>query len=429
MKINLITLGCPKNVVDSEHLLAQFERNNISIDFDNDNSDAKIVIINTCGFIHDAKEQSIQTILQFVQAKQNGEIEKLFVIGCLSQRYKEYLQKDIPEVDEYFGVKNLNGILKSLQMEYFAEAENERFLTTPSHYAYLKIAEGCNRLCAFCAIPQIRGEYISTPIETLVVESQRLARKGVKELILVAQDLSFYGFDLYKKFALVDLVSQLSEIEGIEWIRLHYAYPHPFPAEIIELMKNNRKICRYLDIPFQHISDSMLKKMRRGYTKEQTFQLIESLRREIPEITLRTTLLVGYPDETKEDFEELKSFVTEMRFERLGVFVYSHEEDTFSHQNFADNIPSRTKKNRYDSIMKLQQKISLELNKEKIGKTLKCLVDGKDEKYFIARSEFDSPDVDQQIFICAEKNEIEIGKFYNVEITAAQEYDLFGKIV
>ncbi len=397
--INVVTLGCSKNLVDSEHLMAQLRRNNFDIIYDSNSTDAKIVIINTCGFIGDAKEESINTILGFVRAKEAGEIDHLFVMGCLAERYKKDLEKEIPEVDQYFGVNDLSKIIEQVGGTYRDELTGERMLTTPAHYAYLKISEGCNWGCGYCAIPLIRGRHVSVPMEQLVAETEGLARQGVKELIVIAQDTTYYGMDLYGERKLGKLLHKLCQIDGIEWIRLHYAYPTHFPEQVIEVMRDEPKICKYLDIPFQHISDSQLKSMRRGLTKAETYALIEKLRQEIPDIALRTTLLTGYPGETEADFEELLQFVRDIRFERLGVFPYSEEEGTYSATQLHDDVPEEVKQQRVDRIMELQNEISLENNQKRIGRIERAILDRREGDYWIGRSQYDSPEVDTEIFI------------------------------
>ena len=403
--INVVTLGCSKNLVDSEHLMAQLRCNNFDIIYDSNSTDAKIVIINTCGFIGDAKEESINTILGFVRAKEAGEIDHLFVMGCLAERYKKDLEKEIPEVDQYFGVNDLSKIIEQVGGTYRDELTGERMLTTPAHYAYLKISEGCNWGCGYCAIPLIRGRHVSVPMEQLIAEAEGLARQGVKELIVIAQDTTYYGMDLYGERKLGKLLHKLCQIDGIEWIRLHYAYPTHFPEQVIEVMRDEPKICKYLDIPFQHISDSQLKSMRRGLTKAETYALIEKLRREIPDIALRTTLLTGYPGETEADFEELLQFVRDICFERLGVFPYSKEEGTYSATQLHDDVPEEVKQQRVDRIMELQNEISLENNQKRIGRIERVILDRREGDYWIGRSQYDSPEVDTEIFIDFSENQ------------------------
>lgn len=425
-KINIVTLGCSKNVYDSEVLMGQLKANNKEVVHEDEKEDGNIVVINTCGFIGDAKEESINTILHFVDKKDRGLVDKVFVTGCLSERYKSDLEKEIPNVDQYFGTHDLPLLLKSLRADYKHELVGERLLTTPKHYAYLKIAEGCDRPCSFCAIPLMRGKHVSTPIENLVIETQKLAAKGVKELILIAQDLTFYGLDIYNKRALADLLKELIKVDGIEWIRLHYAFPTGFPDDVLEVMKTESKICNYIDIPLQHINDEILQSMRRGTSHEKTTQLIHKFRKMVPEMAIRTTLIVGYPTETEAQFEELKQWIIEMRFERLGVFSYSHEEDTHA-ATLEDNVPEVVKKQRVAIIMDIQSQISLELNQQKIGKIFKCIFDRKEGNYFYGRTEFDSPDVDNEVLVDATQHYIQIGQFINIKITDATEYDLVGE--
>ena len=427
--INIITLGCSKNLVDSEQLLQQYKFNNLQIYNDNFSKYTDIVIINTCGFINDAKQESIDTILDFVEAKKLGKIKELYVMGCLSERYKEELRRDIPEVDEYFGVYNIKEILQKTNASYKYDIIDERYITTPKHYAYLKISDGCDRTCSFCAIPIIRGKHKSKPIEQVLSEATKLAEKGVKELILIAQDLSYYGVDLYKKQVLPELVEKLTEIQGIEWIRIHYTYPASFPLQLMDVMQSNPKVCSYLDIALQHISDNMLSKMRRNITKKQTYELIDFFRKKVPEIKLRTTLLVGHPGATKEDFKQLVEFVENVKFDRLGVFKYSHEENTYAGDNYDDNISEKIKEQRYNKIMETQQQISFELNKEFIGKKIKVIVDKKENEFYIARTQYDSPDVDNEVLISENEGKLKVGEFYNVEIFDVNDYDLFAKLV
>ena len=426
-KILVITLGCSKNTVDSERLMRQLSAHSLKIEYDKEKSDAQTVIINTCGFINDAKQQSIEIILNYVNAKRKGIITNLYVIGCLSQRYSKVLEKEIPEVDHYFGVNSIKDIIKCLGYNYKEELIGERLLSTPNHYAYLKISEGCNRKCSFCAIPLIKGKYKSEPKKNLVKEAQFLAKNGVKELILIAQDLSFYGKDIYGNSQLSQLIRQLSDIQEIEWIRLHYAYPAGFPKALAKVIKNNHKICKYLDIPFQHISDRMLKLMRRGFNKEKTLKLIGFLRDEIPNLALRTTLLVGYPGETEKDFNELVEFVKAIRFDRLGIFTYSHEEDTWVYKNQKDNVPAKVKQERADYIMKIQQSVSCALNYTKIGNIYRVLIDRIENRYFIGRTEFDSPDIDNEVLIPKNTANMKVGNYYNIKITSAADFDLIGE--
>lgn len=427
-KINIVTLGCSKNVYDSEVLMGQLKANNKEVVHEDEKEDGNIVVINTCGFIGDAKAESINTILHFVDKKERGLVDKVFVTGCLSERYKDDLIKEIPHVDQYFGTHDLPLLLKALRADYKHELVGERLLTTPKHYAYLKIAEGCDRPCSFCAIPLMRGKHVSTPIENLVTETQKLAEKGVKELILIAQDLTFYGLDIYHKRALADLLKELVKVDGIEWIRLHYAFPTGFPLDVLEVMKTEPKICNYIDIPLQHINDEILQSMRRGTSHQKTTQLIHQFRTMVPEMAIRTTLIVGYPNETEAQFEELKQWIQEMRFERLGVFGYSHEEDTHA-ATLEDNVPEAVKKQRVAEIMDIQSQISLELNQQKIGKTYSCIFDRKEGNYFYGRTEFDSPDVDNEVLVDATLHYIQIGQFIDINITDASEYDLVGEPV
>lgn len=423
--INVVTLGCSKNVYDSEVLMGQLKAGGKNVVHE---QEGNIVVINTCGFINNAKEESINTILEYVQQKEAGLIDKVFVMGCLSERYKPDLEKEIPDVDQYFGTSELPALLKVLGADYKHELIGERLTTTPKNYAYLKISEGCDRPCSFCAIPLMRGAHISTPIEALVTEAEKLAAKGVKELIIIAQDITYYGLDLYKKRALADLLRALVKVEGIEWIRIHYAFPTGFPMDVIEVMKEEPKICNYLDIPLQHISDPILASMKRGTTQEKTTKLLKKFREAMPEMAIRTTLIVGYPGETQTDFEALKSFVKEMRFDRLGCFTYSHEENTTAYE-LEDDVPEEVKLARANEIMEIQSQISWELNQEKIGKTFRCLIDRKEGNYFVGRTEYDSPDVDNEVLIDAKKHYVKIGDFVEVKIIDATDYDLYGEPV
>ena len=427
-KINVVTLGCSKNLVDSELFLAQMKANGYEVTHDSDDTDARIVAINTCGFILDAKEESVNTILEYAEAKNQGLIDKIFVFGCLTERYKDELMAEIPEVDGFYGKFQVRKMVEDLKADYKLSLSRQRYLTTPSHYAYLKISEGCNRTCSYCAIPRMTGAHVSVPMEDLIAEAQGLAAKGVKELLVIAQDLSFYGIDLYKKSKLAELVAKLSDIEGIEWVKLHYAYPANFPYELLDVMKERPNVARYLDIALQHCSDRVLKLMRRNTTKIETVELIRRIRAEVPGIHLRTTMLVGHPGETDEDFEELKSFVCEMRFERLGVFPYSHEEDTYAGEKYEDSIPVEVKQARADEIMAIQQQISAEINAAKIGQTLKVVIDRLEGDYFIGRTEFDSPEVDGEVLI-SNNNQLKIGNYYQVKITGSEDFDLYGDIV
>ncbi len=421
-RINVITLGCSKNIYDSEVLMGQLRANQKDVVHE---GEGNIVVINTCGFIDNAKEESVNTILENIQRKEAGEIDKVFVTGCLSERYKPDLQKEIPNVDQYFGTSELPQLLKALEADYKHELLGERITTTPKNFAYLKISEGCDRPCSFCAIPLMRGGHRSTPIEDLVKQAQTLAKDGVKELILIAQDLTYYGLDIYKKRNLAELLKHLAEVEGIEWIRLHYAFPTGFPLDVLDVMKSEPKICNYIDIPLQHISDSILKSMRRGTTKEKTTKLLKEFRERVPNITIRTTLIVGYPGETLEHFEELKEWVKAMRFERLGCFTYSHEENTHAHQ-LIDDVPEEEKQRRSSEIMEIQSQISWELNQNKVGQTLQCVIDRKEGNFFIGRSEMDSPDVDNEVLVDATKFYLKQGEFVNLKITEAVDFDLYA---
>lgn len=424
-KINVVTLGCSKNVYDSEVLMGQLKANGKEVVHE---QEGNVVVINTCGFINNAKEESVNTILHYMQKKEDGEVDKVFVTGCLSERYKPDLEKEIPNVDQYFGTTELPGLLKALGADYKHELIGERLTTTPKNYAYLKIAEGCDRPCSFCAIPLMRGKHKSTPIEDLVIEAEKLAANGVKELILIAQDLTYYGLDLYKKRNLAELLENLVKVEGIEWIRLHYAFPTGFPMDVLDVMNREPKICNYLDIPLQHISDKILKSMRRGTTQEKTTKLLKEFRAAVPEMTIRTTLIVGYPGETEEDFETLKQWVTDMRFERLGCFTYSHEENTHAY-NLEDDVPEDVKQDRANQIMEIQSQISWELNQEKIGQTFKVVIDRKEGNYFVGRTEFDSPDVDNEVLIDATTTYLKTGDFYNVKVVEAEDFDLYAEVV
>ncbi len=424
-KINVVTLGCSKNVYDSEVLMGQLKANDKEVVHE---EEGNIVVINTCGFIANAKEESINTILQYVQKKEAGEVDKVFVTGCLSERYKPDLEKEIPNVDQYFGTTELPNLLKALEADYQHELIGERLTTTPKSYAYLKIAEGCDRPCSFCAIPLMRGKHKSKPIEELVTETQKLAAKGIKELILIAQDLTYYGLDIYKKRNLAQLLKELVNVEGIEWIRLHYAFPTGFPMDVLDVMREEPKICNYIDIPLQHISDDVLKSMKRGFGKEKINRLISEFRKQVPGMAIRTTLIVGYPGETQAHFEELKEWVTIMRFERLGCFTYSHEENTTAYL-LKDDVPEDVKIQRANEIMEIQSQISWELNQEKIGKEYSVLIDRKEGDYFIGRTQFDSPDVDNEVLINAKDNYLRTGDFTTVVITQAEDFDLYGKVI
>ena len=426
-KVDVVTLGCSKNLVDSEFLIRQFKANGIKVAHDAEKPDGEVAIINTCGFIADAKEESIDTILEFAEAKKRGDIKQLYVMGCLSERYPGQLKKELPEVDKFYGKFDWKDIVSEIGATYRRDLMNERSLTTPNHYAYLKISEGCNRTCSYCAIPIITGKHVSRPIDDLIDEAKRLSDTGVKELQVIAQDLSFYGYDLYKDYKLPHLVDELAKINGIEWIRLHYAYPAGFPLDVLKVMHDNPKVCNYLDIALQHISDNMLELMRRGVRKNQTYRLIEEMRKQVPDIHLRTTFITGHPGETEQDFAEMEQFVKDIRFERLGVFPYSHEDDTYAHKKYQDDIPDEVKQERADRIMEIQNGIAKEINQEKVGKTLKVIIDREEGDYFIGRTEYDSPEVDQEVLLHKEENKVlNIGDFYQVEITDSEDYDLFG---
>ncbi|MEI7829134.1 MAG: 30S ribosomal protein S12 methylthiotransferase RimO [Prolixibacteraceae bacterium] len=425
--INVVTMGCSKNLVDSELFLSQMAANGYKVVHDGGVQDARMVAINTCGFILDAKEESINTILEFVEAKKNGDIDKIFVFGCLTERYKDDLIKEIPEVDGFYGKFQVKKMVEDLKAEYRMSLSHQRYQTTPAHYAYLKISEGCNRQCSYCAIPRMTGKHRSIPMEELVKEATDLAGKGVKELLVIAQDLSYYGIDLYQEQKLAELTEKLAAITGIEWIKLHYAYPTKFPYDLLPVMCNNKNVAKYLDIALQHCSDHMLKLMRRNITQAETIALIKRIREEVPGIHIRTTLLVGHPGETEEDFEALKKFVRDMRFERLGVFPYSHEEDTFAGETYEDIIPQEVKMARAEEIMAIQQEIAYEINRQKIGSVLMVVIDRKEEDYFVGRTEYDSPEVDGEVLISNSK--LKIGQFYQVRITDAEEFDLHGEII
>ena len=428
IKVNVITLGCSKNLVDSEVLLRQLDYAKFEVSHDSPSKRHDIVIINTCGFINDAKQESIETILDVIKAKKQKQVTKVIVAGCLSERYYEDLKKEIPEVDAYFGVNKFHEIIEYLGREYKYELIGERLLTTPSHYAYLKISEGCNRKCSFCVIPLIRGKHISKPIEEILKEASLLAKKGVKELILIAQDLTYYGIDLYQKRKLAFLLEKLSEIEGIKWIRLQYAYPALFPMDVLKVMNERGNICKYLDIPFQHISDRLLKSMERGISKNKTLKLIETIRKKVPHISLRTSMIVGYPGETKKEFQELLNFVRRVKFDRLGVFTYSHEKNTKAF-GLKDKLSPKIKQQRVDRLMQVQQEISYERNISLIGTELNIIIDRKEDDYYIGRTEFDSPEVDNEILIPAAKHKLRIGNFYTAKVTDAEPFDLFGEII
>jgi ribosomal protein S12 methylthiotransferase len=426
-KINIVTLGCSKNLVDSEVLLSQLKGNEIDATHESEKNDANIIVVNTCGFIDNAKQESIDTILQYVDEKEAGRIDKLYVTGCLSHRYKDELDSEIPQVDAWFGTLELPNLLRTLGADYKHELIGERLITTPQHYAYLKISEGCNRPCSFCAIPLMRGKHVSKSIEQIVLEAQNLVKNGTKEIMLIAQDSTYYGIDLYGERRLAELLEKLSAVEGLEWIRLHYAYPSQFPEEILPIMAAKDNICKYLDIPVQHISDNVLKIMRRGITKRRTYEVLNKIKEQVPGITLRTTILVGHPGETEADFEELKQFVLDFQFDRLGVFTYSHEENTHAH-SLEDDIPAEVKQKRAEELMALQEEISIQKNKAKIGKTLKVIFDRKEGNYFIGRTEADSPEVDNEVLVEATNAFVRLGDFANVKITQAESFDLIGEV-
>jgi len=427
-KVNVVTLGCSKNVFDSEILMAQLKANQFEVEHESSQDDSEIVIINTCGFIESAKQESIDTIIRFAEAKAEGLVSKVYVTGCLSERYKGDLEKEIPEVDAFFGTRDLPRLLKTLKADYKHELVGERILTTPNHYTYLKIAEGCDRPCSFCAIPLMRGKHSSTPIEELVRNTKNLVAGGVKEIMLIAQDLTYYGLDLYKKRALSDLLKQLSDIEGLDWIRLHYAFPAGFPMDVLDVMNERSNICNYLDMPLQHGSTKILQAMRRGTTREKTEELVQAIREKVPGIALRTTLISGYPGENEADFQDMYDWVERSRFERLGIFTYSHEDNTHAYQ-FTDDVPQKIKQERADIIMELQSGISYELNQLKIGQTFKTLIDRAEGNYFIGRTEFDSPEVDNEVLLNKSKDYVRIGDFVDVKIDSADHFDLFGSVV
>jgi len=427
-KVNVVTLGCSKNIFDSEVLMGQLKANNYEVEHESQSDDSSIVIINTCGFIDNAKQESIDTILQFVDAKENGLVDKVYVTGCLSERYRPELEKEIPNVDAWFGTRDLPRLLKTLKADYKHELIGERILTTPQHYAYLKISEGCDRPCSFCAIPIMRGKHISTPIDALVAQSKILAKNGTKELILIAQDSTYYGLDIYGKRNLEELLLKLSEVDGIDWIRLHYAFPSGFPTGILDVMRETPKICNYLDMPLQHITDNMLKSMKRGTTKQKTIDLVNMIRDKVPTITLRTTLIAGFPGETEKDHEEMLKWVEETRFDRLGVFNYSHEENTSAFL-LNDDVPAIVKQQRAEAVMEVQQGISFEINQKKVGNTYKVLVDRKEGNYFVGRTEADSPEVDNEVLVEAKNDFVRIGDFANIKIDKAEEFDLYGKLI
>ena len=428
--IDIITLGCSKNLVDSEKLMKQLEANGYKVTHDSEHPQGEIAVINTCGFIDDAKEESINMILEFCQAKEEGRLNKLYVMGCLSERYLKDLQVEIPQVDKFYGKFDWNGLLEDLGKVYHPEFAVCRHLTTPKHYAYLKISEGCDRKCAYCAIPIITGHHVSRPMEEILEEVRMLVAEGVKEFQVIAQELTYYGVDLYKKQMLPELIDRMAKIPGVEWIRLHYAYPAHFPEDLFRVMRENGNVCKYMDIALQHISDNMLQRMRRHVTKDETYALIEKFRKEVPGIHLRTTLMVGYPGETEQDFEELLEFVREVRFDRMGAFAYSEEEGTYSAKHYSDDIPEEIKQSRLDKLMALQQRISAELNQEKIGRTFKVIIDRKEGEYYIGRTEYDSPEVDPEVLIKVEEgHRLKTGTFHLVQIYEADEFDLYATIV
>lgn len=427
-KVNVVTLGCSKNLFDSEVMMAQLKANKFEVEHESQTDDASIVIINTCGFIDNAKQESIDTILRYADAKEAGLVDKLYVTGCLSERYKDDLEKEIPSVDAYFGTRDLPRLLKTLKADYKHELVGERLLTTPQHYAYFKISEGCDRPCSFCAIPLMRGKHVSVPMEELVQNAKNLVKNGTKELLIIAQDSTYYGLDIYKDRKLAELLLRLSDINGLEWIRLHYAFPSGFPLDVLDVMRERENICKYLDMPLQHISDNMLKSMRRGTTKQKTIDLVNTIRDKVPGIALRTTLIAGYPGETEKDFEEMQQWVEDTRFDRLGIFTYSHEENTHAY-TLKDDVPFEIKQQRAQRIMEIQQGISFELNQQKIGKEFKVLIDRKEGNYFIGRTEFDSPEVDNEVLVDAREHYLRIGDFAQIKIKEAEEFDLYGEPV
>ncbi len=427
-KVNIITLGCSKNIVDSEELYSQLKANNFDVEHESTNDDANVIIINTCGFIDNAKQESIDTILRFAEAKQQGEIDKLYVTGCLSQRYMPDLQKEIPDVDKYFGTTHLPQLLKTLGADYKHELIGERLITTPSHYAYLKISEGCDRPCSFCAIPIMRGKHVSKSFEQLEAEVKGLVKNGTKEILLIAQDSTYYGLDLYGERKLAELLRRMSDINGLEWIRLHYAYPSQFPLDALDVMRERDNICKYIDIPLQHTSDNMLKIMRRGITSKRTQEVIDTMREKVPGIAIRTTLIAGHPGETEQDFKDLCKFVEHNKFDRLGIFTYSHEDGTHA-GTMVDDVPQEVKEERAAIVMDIQQGISAKLNQQKVGKTFKVLFDRKDSGYYVGRTEFDSPEVDNEVLVDAKNNYVRIGDFAQVRIDSAEDFDLYGTIV
>lgn len=427
-KVDIITMGCSKNLVDSEHLIKQFEANGFKVAHDPEKAEGEIAVINTCGFIEAAKQESVDVILEFAQAKDEGRLKKLYVMGCLSERYQKELAAEIPQVDKFYGKFNWKELLGDLGAAYHKEYDNERTLTTTSHYAYLKISEGCNRHCSYCAIPIMTGEHVSRPMEDIIGEVKSLVKQGVKEFQVIAQELTYYGLDLYKEKRIAQLIERISDVPGVEWIRLHYAYPAQFPLDLLRVIRERSNVCKYLDIAFQHISDNMLKRMLRHVTKEETYQLIRKLREEVPGICIRTTLMVGHPGETEQDFEELKEFVRRVRFDRMGAFTYSEEEGTYAAQHYQDDVPEEVKQKRLDEIMAIQEQIASELSAAKIGQTFKTIIDRAEGDYYVGRTEFDSPEVDPDVLI-KKNQELEIGQFYKVEVTAADDFDLYGKVI
>ena len=427
-RVDIVTLGCSKNLVDSEHLMRQLVANGYTLEHDPESPEGEIAIINTCGFIGDAKEESVNTILSFAEEKKNNRLKKLFVMGCLSERYREELIAEIPEVDKFYGKFDWKGLISDLGKSYYKEHEFDRTLSTPPHYAYLKISEGCNRTCSYCSIPLITGKYKSRPVEEIEAEVKNLVDEGVKEFQFIAQDLTYYGLDLYKEMKLPELVERISDIKGVEWIRLHYAYPAHFPMDLLRVMRERDNVCKYLDIALQHTSDRMLKIMRRNITKQQTIDLIERIREEVPGIYLRTTMMVGHPGETESDYEELLDFVEQTRFERLGAFPYSHEEDTYNDKHYSDDVPAGVKQERMNRLMELQEGIAISINEDVVGKTLKVIIDREDSDYYVGRTEYDSPEVDGEVLI-EKEGELMVGEFYDVKIESSYAFDLFGSVV
>lgn len=427
-KVNVVTLGCSKNLFDSEVMMAQLKANKFEVEHESQTDDSSIVIINTCGFIDNAKQESIDTILRYADAKEAGLVDKLYVTGCLSERYKDDLEKEIPTVDAYFGTRDLPRLLKTLKADYKHELVGERLLTTPQHYAYFKISEGCDRPCSFCAIPLMRGKHLSVPMEELVQNAKNLVKNGTKELLIIAQDSTYYGLDIYKDRKLAELLQRLSDVNGLEWIRLHYAFPSGFPLDVLDVMRERENICNYIDMPLQHITDNMLKSMRRGTTKQKTIDLVNTIRDKVPGIALRTTLIAGYPGETEQDHNEMLEWVEQSRFDRLGIFTYSHEENTYAY-TLKDDVPAEVKQERAQQVMELQQGISFELNQQKIGKEFKVLIDRKEGNYFIGRTEFDSPEVDNEVLVDAREHFLRIGDFAQIKINHAEEFDLYGEVI